>query len=97
MEDINVIITRIEDSTKSAHKRIDKIEQDNEKLRELIVSVKLLAQTVAQLQKDVEKVNKKLDVINEKPSKWIDLVKSTLISAFFGAIGAAVAALLLTK
>lgn len=94
-EEQTLMLVKIDESVKSAHKRIDKLEDITDTIYTLASDIKLLAQSVANQQQAIDKINNNLNEINSKPSKWIDLVKSTLISAFFGGIGATIVAILL--
>lgn len=95
MEDIKIQIAKVDESVKSAHKRLDHLEELTEEIHKIATATELLAQTVARQQKDIDKINGNLETINMKPNKWVDQIKSTLTSAFFGAIGAAFVALIL--
>ena len=98
--DIKTIIVDVADlksSTKSAHKRIDRLEEITETIHSLAIDINSIAHSVSNQQKAIDKITSNLETINQKPSKWVDLVKSTLISAIFGGIGAAIVALLLNK
>jgi t-SNARE complex subunit (syntaxin) len=87
-EDLAVQVAKVDESAKSAHKRIDKLEEITDTIYNLASDIKLLAQAVSNQQDAINKINANLETINSKPSKWVDLVKSTLISAFFGGLGA---------
>jgi t-SNARE complex subunit (syntaxin) len=94
-EDIAMMAKEALDSAKSAHKRIDEMKDVVNSIHELAGNMKAMTETMSSQGKAIDKINANLEAINSKPSKWIDLVKSTLISAFFGGIGAAIVALLL--
>ena len=94
-EDLAIMIAKVDESAKSAHKRLDQLEEITDTIYSLASDVKLLAQSVVNQQKAIDCINQNLETINSKPAKWVDLVKSTLISAFFGGIGASIVALLL--
>jgi SMC interacting uncharacterized protein involved in chromosome segregation len=94
-EDLAVLIAKVDESVKSAHKRLDKLEENNDAIYKLATNMEVMAETQKYQQKAIDKLNENLEVINSKPGKWVDLVKSTLISAFFGGIGATLVAILL--
>ena len=77
MENIMKIIDRlsaVEESSHSAHKRIDSIEK-------LTESVYSLATSIKAMQHDITDVSGRLKIIEEKPSKRWDLIITTLITA----------------
>ncbi len=96
-DNLKVDVARMEESIKIIYKRLDSIEKNQGEIKDLAISTKLLAQTVAMQQKDIDKINQNLQTINHKPMKWIDLIKSTLISAFFGAIAVAIISLIIRQ
>lgn len=96
-EDLKIEIAKISENLKVVNKRLDVIEENQSEIKDLAISTKLLAQTVAMQQKDIDQINKNLESIKEKPMKWIDLMKSTIISVFFGSVTAAIISLLAFK
>lgn len=74
-------IAHIEESLKSAHKRIDSIET-------LTKSVYELASSIKTMQHDITDMSGRLKTIEDKPAKRWDLVVTTLITTLLGiAIG----------
>jgi t-SNARE complex subunit (syntaxin) len=94
-DDVAMMAKEALDSAKSAHKRIDEMKEVVNSIHELAGNMRAMTETMGSQGKAIDKINANLELINLKPSKWVDLVKSTLISAFFGGIGAAIVALLL--
>lgn len=66
-------------SVKSAHHRIDKIEEDIGEIKELIIAVKEIAMETKANREDVNKINKRLETIEQKPAKnWDNLIKTII-------------------
>lgn len=84
-------ITKIienEQSVKSAHHRIDKIEKDVGEIRELTIAVKEIAMETKATREDVNDMNGRLKVVEEKPAKnWETIVKSVLGALGGGLVG----------
>ena len=70
-------MAHLEESVKSAHKRIDE-------LHLLTKSVYELASSVKTMQRDVANVSDRLTAIEEKPAKRWDLIVTTAITAIVG-------------
>ncbi len=91
-------ITKIienEQSVKSAHHRIDKIEKDVGEIRELTIAVKEIAMETKATREDVNDMNSRLKVVEEKPAKnWETIVKAVLTSIGSGLAGAGIALIL---
>ena len=67
-------LTAVESSVKSAHHRIDNIE-------ELTQSVKSLAVETKYLKEDISDVKEKIDVIAGRPSQILTVIITALITA----------------
>ena len=81
-------LTVVESSVKSAHHRIDNIE-------ELTQSVKSLAVETKYLKEDVSDVKEKIDVIAGRPSQILTVIITALITATVsGFVGFAITNLL---
>lgn len=81
-------LTAVESSVKSAHHRIDNIE-------ELTQSVKSLAVETKYLKEDISDVKEKIDVIAERPSQILTVIITALITATVsGFVGFAITNLL---
>lgn len=81
-------ITRVEESTKSAHKRIDSMEIVQKEIRDLAMSVNDLAGSVRNMCEDVCDINARVKLMEEKPSKrWDQLVGYVLAAVCSGLIG----------
>lgn len=81
-------LTAVESSVKSAHHRIDNIE-------ELTQSVKSLAVETKYLKEDISDVKEKIDVIADRPSQILTIIITALITATIsGFVGFAITNLL---
>lgn len=81
-------LTAVESSIKSAHHRIDNIE-------ELTQSVKSLAVETKYLKEDISDVKEKIDVIAGRPSQILTVIITALITATVsGFVGFAITNLL---
>ena len=81
-------LTAVESSVKSAHHRIDNIE-------ELTQSVKSLAGETKYLKEDISDVKEKIDVIAGRPSQILTVIITALITATVsGFVGFAITNLL---
>lgn len=66
-------------SCKSAHHRIDKLEGDIGEIKELTIAVKEIAMETKATREDVNDINGRLKSVEEKPGKnWNDLVKTVI-------------------
>ena len=63
-------------SVKSAHHRLDKIELEVSEIKELTIAVKEIAMETKATREDVNDMNTRLKYVEEKPSKnWENLIK----------------------
>lgn len=66
-------------SVKSAHHRIDKMENDIGEIKELTIAVKEIAMETKANREDVNKMNERLETIEQKPAKnWENLIKTII-------------------
>lgn len=73
-------------SCKSAHHRIDKLEDTVQVIQELAVSVKEIAMETKANREDVNKIDLRLGAIEQKPSRNWDKIVSTAIGTITGVI-----------
>lgn len=76
-------------SVKSAHHRIDKMENDIGEIKELTVAVKEIAMETKATREDVNDMNSRLKTVEEKPLKDYEETKKqvrNMILVFFGGI-----------
>lgn len=88
-------LVKVEESTKSAHHRIDNLQKQQEKDSELIIAVKELAVEMKNMRKDMTDIDGRLKQIESKPSKNWDKVITTIIGTVVGAIAGAFIGLIL--
>ena len=86
-------LTRAEESAKQAHKRIDALEHKNEmtdakleNIYELTTSVKEIALEMKAMREDVNKIDTRVNAIEEKPSKRYDGIVTNIISCIVTAL-----------
>lgn len=83
MEDFKINATgklaHIEESLKSAHKRIDSVET-------LTKSVYELASSIKTMQHDITDMSDRIKTIEEKPAKRWDLIITSVITAIVGIV-----------
>lgn len=82
-------------SVKSAHHRIDKMENDIGEIKELTIAVKEIAMETKANREDVNKMNERLETIEQKPSKNWEKVITTTIGTIVGAVVGAIIGLVL--
>lgn len=87
-------VTRVEESSKQAHHRITKLENIEEQLQSLALSVNTIMTTMQALTKDFTALIKRVDTIEDRPRKNWDLVIAVIITSIVsGAIGILIALL----
>jgi len=91
---MQIIIEAIQ-SVKSAHHRIDKMENDIGEIKELTIAVKEIAMETKANREDVNKMNERLETIEQKPAKNWDKVTTTIIGTVVGAIAGAIIGLII--
>lgn len=91
---MQMIIEAIQ-SVKSAHHRIDKMENDIGEIKELTIAVKEIAMETKANREDVNKMNERLETIEQKPAKNLDKVTTTIIGTVVGAIAGAIIGLII--
>lgn len=82
-------------SCKSAHHRLDKLESDIGEIRELTIAVKEIAMETKANREDVNKMNERLENIEKKPANNWDKIVTTSIGTIVGAIVGAIIGLIL--
>jgi tetrahydromethanopterin S-methyltransferase subunit G len=89
------MIIENKDSCKSAHHRLDKLETDIGEIKELTIAVKEIAMETKANREDVNKMNERLENIEQKPAKNWDKVITTIIGTVVGAIAGGIIGLIL--
>ncbi len=92
------LLARVDESTKSAHKRIDKLEDMVKDIHELTYGVKEIATEVKLMRTDVNKLDDRVATIEKEPqSEYKEIkkqIRNTTISIILGAVIGAIIALL---
>lgn len=79
-------LTAGESSIKSAHHRIDEVEEKQGNLAELVSTVKVLADREARVEDDVTVIKTDVKELKEKPIKRYDTVITAIITALCGGL-----------
>ena len=74
-------LTKGEASIKSAHHRIDEVEEKQGNLAELVSTVKVLADREARVEDDVTVIKSDVKELKEKPSKRYETIVTAIITA----------------
>ena len=75
-----------EQRSKSNAHRIDKLEEQQKQLSDLVSAVAVLAERQSQIGDDVDDIKREIKVLAEKPAKRWDGVVDKIISAIIAAI-----------
>lgn len=78
--------TELEESCKSAHKRIDELHEAQNNMNELISSVSTLATNQGNMKEQLDKVSENVETIMMQPAKRWDAVVTAIIGAVAGII-----------
>lgn len=76
-------LTVVEQSTKSAHHRIDKIE-------ELIASIQSMTVEIKHMREDINRLDDKVGAIEAKPAKRWEALIAAIVGAVAGGVGTAI-------
>lgn len=79
-------LVETEQRSKSNTKRLDKLENTTENIYELAMSTKELATEVKAMREELNKIDKRVLAIEDKPSKRMDQIISNILSALIGGI-----------
>lgn len=71
---------RIDDENRRQNHRLDKLEKIADQLTDMAASIKAMVVTMQGMQKEQERQGKRLDDIEEKPSKRWDLLVNTVLT-----------------
>ena len=78
MNDLERLVA-VEERAKSNTKRLDEAERKIEDIHDLTYSIKELATETKRLREDVNKIDNRLNTLEEKPGKnWEDLMKTII-------------------
>lgn len=92
-EDAELLAMQAYDSAKSAHKRLDALEQKVEDIHELTSAVSRVNQKVDDLVGDMGEIKADVKKVTERPGQWWD----KLIAAALGAVASGLVAALLAQ
>lgn len=76
----------IDDRSLSNEKRIDDVEKKVEDIHNLTISVKEIATETRLMREDMNKIDKRVIAIEEKPNKRMDQIIGYILSALIGGI-----------
>lgn len=94
MEDIKLLIETTERAKSNTH-RIDTLEKDTKALQELALSVREIALTTQNMQKQLQEQGSKIEALEERPGKqWSDIRKVIITSITTTIVGAIVGAIM---
>ena len=85
-EDVIAVLTETEARSKSNTKRLDKLEQKQDELGELVTSVALIAQRQETIDGDVKEIKADIKTLTEKPGKKWDDFTGKLFWLFVAAV-----------
>lgn len=90
-EETAVKVAEVEQRAKSNTRRIDKLEQQTEAVQKLATSVELMVQeqshqteAINRIEQNVEKLDGKVEVLEQKPAKRWESVVEKIIAALVG-------------
>lgn len=99
-DELLLAVTQARDSAKSAHKRIDTLEEKVDDLHELTAAVASvntkvddLANDMGEIKENVKEVTEDVRKVTERPAQWWD----KLVAAAIGAIASGLVAALLAQ
>lgn len=82
------MIIEANQSTKSAHHRIDNLENTVQAIQNLAIAVKEIAMETKATREDVNDMNSRLKAVEEKPSKnWDNLIKVIMTRNCYSSFG----------
>lgn len=85
-------LTEVEARSKSNAHRLDKVEERQDNLEELVVTVKTLAVREQQVENDVKEIKSDVKTLTNKPAKrWEDMVSKIIAAIVAGLVGFAIA------
>lgn len=95
MEDNAVILVRVSDSVKSAHKRIDTVESEVKDLRKLTEAILKVDGKVDNITSDMNEMKSVIKQVTFRPVQWWDKLIAAIIGACASGLVAAVLAQIL--
>lgn len=96
--DLEVQLAHLEEREKSNTHRIDKLEEEVSEIKDLTIAVKEIATETKHMREEQTNMNKRLNVIEEKPAKSWDSAKlaiiTSTISLIVGSVGGSIITLI---
>lgn len=81
-------LTEVEARSKSNAHRLDKVEERQDNLEELVVTVKTLAVREQQVENDVKEIKSDVKTLTNKPAKrWEELVSKVILTIVAAVVG----------
>jgi predicted nucleic acid-binding Zn-ribbon protein len=81
-------LTEVEDRSKSNQHRLNKVEQKQDELGELVSSVKILAEREEKVESDVKEIKEDVKSLTNKPAKrWDSLVDKIILTVAAAVVG----------
>lgn len=81
-------LTAVEDRAKSNSRRLDKVEERQDELGELVTSVRVLAEREENVENDVKEIKSDVKTLTEKPGKrWDSLIEKAITAAIAILVG----------
>ena len=95
----NELLARVDESTKIAHKRIDRLEETTKDIRDLTYGVKEIANEMKHMRADVNKLDERVASIEKEPTaEYKDTkkqIRNSILSVVIGTVLGAIITLLL--
>lgn len=95
LQEIALKIVKVEDSVKSAHKRIDELHNITKAFYELAADVKVMVNEMTNMKSDISDIRKKVDAHEDEPNKLMFNIKNTIITGIVAAVVGAIIALVI--
>ena len=93
--DLQIRVATVEESTKSAHKRIDELQVITKAFYELAADVKVMVSEMANMKKDINDIKTKVDAEENEPNKLLFNIKNAVLTGLVGAIVGSIVALII--
>ena len=85
--EVETLIGRVNDENNRQNKRLDRLEEQGEKLTELIASVREIALSIKSMQEELTKQGTRLEKIEQEPAdNWRGVVKTVVTVLLTAAI-----------
>ena len=95
LQEIALKLVKVEDSVKSAHKRVDELSNITKAFYELAADVKVMVNEMTNMKSDISDIRKKVDARDDEPNRLMFNIKNTIITSIVAAIIGAIIALVI--